>query len=852
MEQSFDEKVAEQFDNTDGNLIYFFDEEGDYVEQVDSWDRDGIDCIRAEGSPFNVKYQIETSDRPGEERTLLYFNGAFPDDWSEVPIAYLLAAADPLQIDPVAEFLDAFDLSFDKRSIVEPYYKGDLEYKNRCEFLSPLLRDGAFDKHQLAYGLLMYHARDAFDDVHFTRYPDRPELVLAAMLVGMRSAEEFESFRESIQKRGLEEAACRLLDSLLEVDADAIDRSRLIKAAANLKYTLLMEPIEPEWDPFDGRYWIDDEQTRNHVYEIVAYWRDNEKALGASVERVLDDILAESDVDIEQRLIDRFGVDAEYGFLTPTLKQRRLEKAVERVKDEPDIAGEMAQSLQARAEMTDATALVGALSDFYRLYNDFDGIHSGDVTAFVDTYSEKLFYLDRYYRKARGLGEAVDVGVADDALHQLESDYSSFVRDLNDSWQKRLESWSRNDETNAFRRQADFYEQYPGREDVKTAVIICDGLRYEAGDELRSRLSKDTKKLTQLDPSLAPLPSTTKMGMAHLLPHETVSMDDGGSVSVDGQWSSGIKNRRTLLQAEASDSNAIHFDDVYSMSSSEARAYFKENRLVYIYQNQIDSIGDDRDTERQTWEAVEKTIDDVEEITNKLLSSWNVSRVFITADHGFLYSEEVGDSKLEPTLDAEGIEDHVRYAVFDDEDGSADPSYRIDASKLTDLDRTISVEVPHAVNRFRRRGSGKRYVHGGASLQELVVPVLSVQKRDEEVAEKVDIEIISENRIVRAKDLQATLLQKQPISKRRRARSVVARVETPKGDSISSTKTFEFDFTAEQATERTEKVVLGLDPSSSKLDACYLAIYDDTASNRFKDPILREKYEIQRLMDPDF
>ena len=850
MEQPFDEKVLEQFDDVDGNLIYFFDADADYVEEIEAWDRDQIDCIRVDGSPFNVKYQLESAADVGESPTLLYFNRPFPEDWSDESIGYLLAAGQPLQIDPVAEFLDAYGLPFDKRSIVQPYYKDDLEYKNRREFLSPLLKAGDFDQKQLEYGLLMYHARDAFDDVHFTRYPDRAELVLAAMLVGMGSPDEFEAFCESIDERGLQRAACRLLDDYLGVDADAIERSRLVRAAANLKYTLLMQSIEPGEGKhaFDGRYWIDDEQKRKHLNDIVAYWRDNETALGAGVEETLDDILAEKDLDIEQTVIDRYGVDAEYGFLTSTLKRKRLEEALERVESEPEIAAEMVEKLQARTESSDATELVEVLSSFYQLYNDFDGIHSRDAADFVDTYSQQLYLLDRYYRKARALGRAVDL--AGDTLAQLESDYANFVRDNNDPWQETLAT----SEADAIshQRQADFYDNYPGREDVKTAVIICDGLRYEVGKQLQSRLSKDTKKLTQIDPSLAPLPSTTKMGMAHLLPHETVAMDDSGSVTVDGQSSSAIDNRRKILQSEVPEANAIHFDDVYDMSSDEGRAYFKDNRLVYIYQNQIDSIGDDRDTERQTWKAVDKTIDEVEEITHSLLSSWNVSRVFITADHGFLYSEDVGDSKLEPTPDAEGIEQHVRYAVFGDDDGSTDPSYRIDASNLTDLDRTVYIEGPYGVNRFRRRGSGKRYVHGGASLQELVVPVLSVEQRDKDVADKVEIEVISEDRKIVSNDLKATILQRQPVSESRRARNVVARVEAPDGEAISPTSRLEFDSTAKEATERTEKVVLGLDPTSSQLDSCYLAVYDDTKSNRFKDPIVREKYEIQRLMDPDF
>ena len=73
------------------------------------------------------------------------------------------------------------------------------------------------------------------------------------------------------------------------------------------------------------------------------------------------------------------------------------------------------------------------------------------------------------------------------------------------------------------------------------------------------------------------------------------------------------------------------------MDRDKQRDVFK-SRLVYIYHNVIDAIGDDRKTERKTFHAVTDAISELNSLVKKVHSSFNVSKVFITSDHGFLYN----------------------------------------------------------------------------------------------------------------------------------------------------------------------------------------------------------------------
>jgi hypothetical protein len=49
----------------------------------------------------------------------------------------------------------------------------------------------------------------------------------------------------------------------------------------------------------------------------------------------------------------------------------------------------------------------------------------------------------------------------------------------------------------------------------------------------------------------------------------------------------------------------------------------------------------------------------------------------------------------------------------------------------------VFVTIPHSVNRYRKQGVGHQFVHGGGSLQEVVVPVIESSRKREEVVTKV-------------------------------------------------------------------------------------------------------------------
>lgn len=100
----------------------------------------------------------------------------------------------------------------------------------------------------------------------------------------------------------------------------------------------------------------------------------------------------------------------------------------------------------------------------------------------------------------------------------------------------------------------------------------------------------------------------------------------------------------------------------------------------------------------------------------------------ITADHGFLYQRDrLENSQKLSVKPEETIEMSRRFAVLDKQE-NVDGTLTYGLDYLSGQEGTKVVMVPKGINRFAVQGPGTNYVHGGAMLQEIVVPVITVKK----------------------------------------------------------------------------------------------------------------------------
>lgn len=396
----------------------------------------------------------------------------------------------------------------------------------------------------------------------------------------------------------------------------------------------------------------------------------------------------------------------------------------------------------------------------------------------LECYRQNWFRLDQLYRQFIFAARTAEFTGPLEALRtQVEKFYANkFLYDLGNAWQQQVDGVDRW-RSAVLRPQTSFFADHvapiisDGRR--KAVVIISDALRYEVADELGSLIRQEDRFDATLDAVLGVLPSYTQLGMAALLPHSMIGHSkDGDPVVVDGQRSDGTVNRSKILAAVGG--RAIQAEDVYSLTREEVRELYQQHQVLYVYHNRIDATGDKPGTERQVFEAAEDTLRELVDLVKRLTNA-NATNILITADHGFLFQDTtLADAFYLSTL-PQGDEITVtnrRYVLG--RGLKDDPAFKTFTSAQLGLDSDLDVQIPKSIHRLRLPGAGSRFVHGGAALQEVVVPVLTINKKRKSDTRLVNIEVLPESDRITTGQLVVKLFQSEPINEKVRARTTRA------------------------------------------------------------------------------
>lgn len=426
-------------------------------------------------------------------------------------------------------------------------------------------------------------------------------------------------------------------------------------------------------------------------------------------------------------------------------------------------------------------------------------------------YAASWFRLDQCYRRfIHHMRSSGQVSLLDALATSVENLYATrFVQAVNDAWQDQintLENWS----IPGVPSQVDFYNDVAAeyrRKDQKVAVIVSDALRFEVADELAHAIREQSRFDADLSAMLGVLPSYTQLGMASLLPHGSLSFDGkaGDAVLVNGESSIGRAAREKLL-AKGRDGDrvrAIGADDLLKLKSDERKALFREHDIVYVYHNRIDRTGDNLASEEQLTEAVDATVVEIVKLVRTLTSA-NFSNVLITTDHGFLFQYRPLDEADFSIADPKADEITARSRRFVIGRGLAEtPGMMRFAAEQIGMVGDAEILIPNSINRMRVKGAGSRYVHGGASLQEVVLPVLRVGKQRAADISTVDVQIVVPGRnLITSGQIAVTFFQKDPVTEKRQPATLRAGIYAEDGTVISDEHDLVFDLVAENPRER--------------------------------------------------
>ena len=242
----------------------------------------------------------------------------------------------------------------------------------------------------------------------------------------------------------------------------------------------------------------------------------------------------------------------------------------------------------------------------------------------------------------------------------------------------------------------------------RRAVIIVDALRYDCAVAIGDLLRGQTVEVT---PVLAMLPTVTPIGMTALLPLSGASValelkNNSLHPKVNGKDTAARENRLNYLRDFGADCRDI------SEIESASEALNAGELLVVFGHEEVDHIG-----HGQADTLIRHLHLEIERLARlvRKLHRWGYAHVHIVTDHGFILLDEL---KLPSEVPCDKAWCHVLKERFALVPATAD----LPLVSLPFLwDAEIRVAVPPGLAFFKTE---KSFSHGGAAVQELVIPHL--------------------------------------------------------------------------------------------------------------------------------
>ena len=473
------------------------------------------------------------------------------------------------------------------------------------------------------------------------------------------------------------------------------------------------------------------------------------------------------------------------------------------------------------------------------------GFHLTEAHKVWKEYTSEYYHMDTYYRQFYG---AFNKCLQDSNSHlddnlknvasEIEKLYKNwYLNNLSQNWNNAAEKELKTTGTLAhIEQQTNFYNKYVSKVDNKVFVIISDAMRFEVATALADQLRIETKADVEISSVQAAFPTITKFGMAALLPHRNLSLEEKSGVLrilADGKpTESG--DRETDLKAYNQKSVTVKFKDLLLMKRDDRRNLVKGMEVVYIYHDTIDHTS--HHDELGVFNACDKAIDEIKNLVRIITGELNGINIVITSDHGFIYTYEPlkEDDKLDRSdFKKDIIEQDRRHIITD---MNAHPDFLIPVKGFYN-ENGYQAFSPRENIRIKGAG-GLNFVHGGASLQEMVVPVIQYkylrsgyksyeQHKDKYDAKPVTIALLSSNRKISNMIFNLNFYQKEAVAENYVPCTYRLFIVDAAGNAISDVQKIVADRTSKIAKEREFRCTFNLKQQTYDSHAAYYLMIQD-------------------------
>jgi len=691
LEENLNKTLA---DGRKRNIVFWYDDAGEFEEEINQLNFTNAKVLKLDRSnSFLVKYTLEHLDQ--DSNYLIYAPYGQPEP-RENYLLDIQKYSDEFSTDKATAIMR--ELNVTNKALHDAFHKY-LKFFNNKERLKTFR----------SYALSSY-SEETLDIAVLSvlcklPYPDFEE-ALKVLLVEFAEGES--DIYESIDKFGNTTALWHLIGryygyTLEQRDLATLSISLLV---TGLDFTLQRQ-LPDEWKPFVTSKQSNVVVFLSHLmgnwetaksYQLLSHFVGEKIKLQDQMDKWEIDDYQDSDIfplfdeSIIQNLVDNILSDTgEFEKYQEILQGRRTKHWFKEYENEYD------------AVYWACILLDGVRKQVFKDYPPYD---------FIKKYADEYCQLDRAYRKFiysfdrvafkdwfASLKDKVENTYVNGYLNALSVRWSGCAANLCDEWG-----------VDPIPHQWTFYQDLIKphlKRGEKVFVIISDGLRYEAAQEFTEMLNSESKGSTEIVPWQGVIPSYTKLGMACLLPYQKIEISPDYAISVNGISVEGTENRSKILKLSVEKSIAVQYKEIIDLKNDDLRKLLNGKNLIYIYHNSIDARGDHYPTEREVFDAVEETFDQLKKLIKTLVNRLSATFIYLVSDHGFIYkrgnivpAEKVANDKLDDSY-------HNRRFILTNQDQKIEGTLTFDMKYLLGNDCTLKCITPRELTDSRYRGLGR-------------------------------------------------------------------------------------------------------------------------------------------------
>lgn len=309
------------------------------------------------------------------------------------------------------------------------------------------------------------------------------------------------------------------------------------------------------------------------------------------------------------------------------------------------------------------------------------------------------------------------------ALGLVRRNHEALLKEMTQGYTAALAAagWSVSGVLHQTRIYSELVEPVRGR----VAYFFVDAMRFEMAADLIEHL-EGAQELRIL-PAVGALPSITPIGMAALLPGASSSfsvVDHKGKLAacIGDTSMPGLTERMKYLKAVRPEAVDVDLGELLQKSTRALEKRLADARLVIVRSQSIDGLGE-MDGGLLARQIMDTVIGNLARAVRKLART-GVEHFVITADHGHQFSIRKEEDMLMDKPGGDTVDQHRRCWAGR---GGHTPSAatRVSGAELG-YDTDLEFIFPKGLAVFRG-GGDLAFHHGGPSLQEMIVPVVTLR-----------------------------------------------------------------------------------------------------------------------------